>query len=298
MINSNIKRGLKSLYAFFLADKIIGGYTHIKAKDHRVNMFEYHPELDKRKILYNNSPYNLGDHLGYIVATFMLERKGLSLDSWVKKKRHFKCVGSNAFSGFQNATIWGSGLGSIPTRPDRILHHHPLTRLDIRAVRGPLTREIMLKYGHRCPEVYGDPAILLPYIYQPKSVVTHDLLIIPQFSKEVEFREKYPDYYYASMNTNDYKSVIDAITSSRKVITSSLHAIILSDCYGVPSVLFRGLNKKVDFKYLDYYYSTRRRNIKIADSFEEALDMEPLPLPDLKPLQEDIIKTFPYDLWG
>ena len=155
-----------------------------------------------------------------------------------------------------------------------------------------------MKYGHKCPEVYGDPAILMPFIYTPKCKVLHDLLVIPQFYTEAEFREKYPNLYMVSMNTNDYKSVIDAIVSSKKVIASSLHGIILAETYGVPAVFFRGLGKRNDFKYLDYYYSTKRYDIKIADSFEEALTMEPLPLPDLKSLQEGLIKTFPYDLWN
>lgn len=292
-----IKRGCRLLYAYFCADKIIGGYVDVKAQKHRVNLFDYHPEIQKYSRS-NDSRYNLGDYLGFVITNWMLGKKGLSLDSWVKKRKHFKCVGSNVLAGFQNATIWGSGLPYNPIhRPDRFLHYYPFTRLDIRAVRGPLTREIVLKWGHKCPEVYGDPAILMPLIYQPKYEKTHDLLVIPQFVTETEFRENYPDLFMESMNTNDYKTVIDAIASSKKVITSSLHAIILSDCYGVPSVLYRGLKKKIDFKYLDYYYSTGRRNIKIADSFEEALDMTPLPLPDLKPLQEGLLNTFPYDLW-
>ena len=57
------------------------------------------------------------------------------------------------------------------------------------------------------------------------------------------------------------------------------------------------LKKKVDFKYYDYYYSTGRKDIKIAESFEEALTMEPLPLPDLSKMRQDLFDTFPYDLW-
>lgn len=294
---NNIKRGFRLLYAFIIADKIIGEYIHIKAKNHRVNLFDYHLELTKIN-RYNNSRYNLGDYLGFVVASYMLGCKGLSLDTWVKKRKHFKCIGSNILAGFQNATIWGSGLQyTCNHRPDRFLHYYPLCRLDIRAVRGPLTREIVMKWGQKCPEVYGDPAILMPFVYQPKFEIKHDLLVIPQFVSETEFREKYPSFFMVSMNTDDYKSVIDAIASSKKVITSSLHAVILSDAYGIPSVLYRGLHKRVDFKYLDYYYSTGRMNVKIAETFEEAMQMKPLPLPDLKALQEGLIKTFPYDLW-
>lgn len=294
-----IKRVFRLFYAFFIADNIIGGYTNVKAKDNRVNLFDYRPDLQKYS-RYSESRYNLGDFLGFVITDWMLKKKGLSLESWVKQRRHLKCVGSNLYAGFQNATVWGSGIICKPHGHfliNAFLIHYPLTRLDIRAVRGPLTRDLLLKWGQKCPEVYGDPAILMPLIYQPTRQVIRDVLVIPQFVTEKVFREKYPDYDMITMNTNDYKSVTDAIVSSRKVITSSLHAVILSDAYGIPSVLFRGLGKDKDFKYMDYYYSTGRKDIKIADSIEDAMKMEPLPLPDLKDLQEGLLKTFPYDLW-
>lgn len=289
-----VKKILHHLYCYFFADWMIAQYPRVRAHNHRVNLYDYHPEFKDYK-RFNNSRYNLGDSLGIVITQWMLKKRGLSIDSWVKKRKHFNCVGSNVFASYQNATIWGAGVHY--DRKYLFLLRYPFCRFDFRAVRGPLSRKKILEYGHKCPEVYGDPAILMPLIYNPKLEVVHELLVIPQFISEVDFRSKHPELYMVSMNTNDYKEVINAIVSSKKVITSSLHGIILADSYGVPSVFFRGLPPKADFKYLDYYYSTGRRNIKIADSFEEALKMEPLPLPDLKPLQEGLLRTFPYDLW-
>lgn len=206
-------------------------------------------------------------------------------------------VGSNIFSSYQRTTIWGSGVHNKPDFVVKLLHRPPFLKLDIRAVRGPLSRKVLLEYGHKCPEVYGDPAILMPFIYQPNVEKTNDVLVIPQYLTERKFRKEHPDLKIITMNTKDYKMVIDAIVSSDKVITSSLHAIILADAYGIPSVLYRGLNKRVDFKYLDYYQSTGRYDIHMADTFEEACQMDPLPLPDLSSLQRGIMDAFPYDLW-
>lgn len=292
-----INKILVEIYTYFFADRMIGKYYKIKAQNSRVNLFDYHPEFSKGLNRFNDSRYNLGDYLGFVVTSFMLEKKGLSLDTRVKKRKHFYCVGSNVFTGYQFATYWGSGLIREPQITKEFLYQFPLSKFDFRAVRGPLTRKWVMRYGHKCPEIYGDPAILMPLIYQPKHEVKHDLLVIPQFVTETDFRKEHPNLFMVSMNTDDYKLVIDAIVSSKKVVTNSLHAIILADAYGVPSVLFKVPSQKNGFKYLDYYYSTERYDIKLADSYEEAMQMDPLPLPNLESLQEGLLKSFPYDLW-
>ena len=43
--------------------------------------------------------------------------------------------------------------------------------------------------------------------------------------------------------------------------------------------------------------STGRYNVNIADSFEEAMNAVPLPIPDLSGLQNGLLKSFPIDLW-
>lgn len=297
MMKRNIfKLVCRQLYCFFFADRINGKYTQVKAKDHRVNLFDFRPDLEGCECC-QHSRYNLGDYLGFVVAEFMLQKKGLSLDTWVPKKRHMNSVGATIFSSYQSTTIWGSGVHHAEGIFLKCLHYAPIRRLDIRAVRGPLSREVLLKMGHKCPEVYGDPAILMPLIYQPHVEKTDEVLVIPQIRTEAQFRAEHPGLNIMSMNTNDYKAAIDRIASSKKVISSSLHGMILAESYGVPAVLFRGLAKNVDFKYHDYYASTGRYHVPMADTFEEACTMEPPALPDLKPLQEAVMAVFPYDLW-
>lgn len=59
--------------------------------------------------------------------------------------------------------------------------------LDVRAVRGPLTREFLLKKGIACPEIYGDPTLLFP-LYFPEfkkaAKSSRDYSIVPHFSDE------------------------------------------------------------------------------------------------------------------
>lgn len=285
-------------YSFFMADHIIGQYYQIKAKNHRVNMFDYQPMLRRKDVCYNQSRYNLGDYLGFVITSWMLEKKGLSLDTWIPERRHLNTVGSSLLTMFQNATIWGSGVERDGlSRVVLFLSRYPLTRLDIRAVRGPLTRNMMSHLGQKCPETYGDPAILMPLIYNPDVEKCYKHSVVVQFFREKKFRAEHPEEHVISMNTDDYKFVINEIKKSEIVYSSSLHGIILAEAYGVPAVFFRGLPQSIDFKYKDYYASTERMDVHLCDTFEEAQHIEPPTLPDLSALQNGLLESFPYDLW-
>lgn len=291
-----IKYILSEIPYIVRANKINARYLDIPAKKNRVNIFQYHPARFGYN-LFQNSPYNLGDSLGEVIIRFLLDQKGINIDAPISKTRHFYCVGTNIHGAYQDATIWGSGIYPPQSRLEAFLQKLSRRKLDIRAVRGPLTKQVLEKYGHQCPNIYGDPAILMPLIYNPNLEKKYDYIVIPQFIKEKQFRSDHPTEHIISMNTDDYKYVIDEIVSSKMVYTSSLHGIILAESYGVPAVLYRGLELYKDFKFLDYYYSTGRTNITIAESFEEALKMEPQPLPDLSKMRQDLFDTFPYDLW-
>lgn len=300
----DIKKALDEAKSIFNTDNIILYFPNVKAKEHRVNLHVSDMKQNGHIPANDNTrcPYNLGDYFGVIVVNWMLDRKVLSLDDYVEKKKHLLTVGSGAVKSYQNMTIWGSGVErEIPQRIRRFFQKSWYRKLDIRAVRGPMSRAYLMKLGHKCPEVYGDPAILMPLIYSDLTGggkgKKYDISIIPQLVTEQGIREKYPDANIISMNTNDYKSVIDQIVQSKLIISSSLHGVILADSYGVPSVWYRGLGKDIDFKYKDYYASTGRTIENVPTSVEEAMKCEPLPLPDLKPLQEGLLNSFPYDLW-
>ena len=306
-IVSVIREFFHELYCMNFADEYIGRKNyHIKAIDHRVNIYEYHPELiaGYSSHLYNGQPNNLGDSLGKEIIKYLLDKKGIDINVWIHKRKHFFCVGSNIIGGrdsgiYHNATIWGSGVMFSPGRLRYYLQKFSRRKLDIRAVRGPLTREVLQELGHHCPEVYGDPAILMPLLYTPLENVgkRRKNCVICQFYHEKKFREDHPTEYVISMNTDDYRKVIDEIVSSEIVYSSSLHGIILAETYGVPAVFFRGLSKEIDFKYNDWYQSTGRYDVRLSDSFQQALSEIPPPLPDLSTLQKGLLDTFPYDLW-
>ena len=235
---------------------------------------------------------NLGDTLSPIIVEYMLKQQGLSLTQNVSGKKHLYAVGSVLTAGIQDATVWGSGVLNA-----KLTYRLEKRKLDVRAVRGPVTRAILMDYGYSVPEIYGDPAIIMPEIYKAVplknrkkyGLITH---------KDYILNEKYEENEIARLNicTDDYQDFLNRLVSVDVVISSSLHGIILAETYGVPAIL---LKPQVDIiKYYDYYYSTGRINFPIAESIEQAMLIKPAELPELDDIRKKLKMSFPYDIYG
>ena len=272
---------------------------------HRIirNLYSMHGRAKYRKANLEWWPYqeNLGDRLAYVVFEWMINRKKIELNKKLKKTVHLMGIGSIIGMRDFDAIIWGSGIHKTESIK-AIMQNSNYVKYDIRCVRGPVTREILLAAGYSCNECYGDPAILMPLIYQPV-IQKKELpfVIINHFSIDRfnPLGEKYLDYLL-DIKTSDYKMFINKLVKSEKVIASSLHAIILAEIYGIPAVLVKeGIEKEL-MKFYDWYYSTGRYSITMASNIEEAIKMEPMKLPDkelLRRMQNDIMSVFPYDIW-
>lgn len=230
---------------------------------------------------------NVGDALSPVVVSYLKERNGITTDASPKGTAHLYAIGSIIDGAYQNATVWGSGL----LRGKGRYWWRCFRKLDIRCVRGPETRQALLANGYRCPERYGDPAILMPLIYQPQS--QHKRFAYRVIPHMVYGRD-YPNAL--SPLTDDWKSFIDGIVQSELVISSSLHGIILAEAYGIPAILLNDHDMNL-FKYRDYYLSTGRDAFPVARSVQEALSMTPAELPDLETMQKQLMEAFPKDLW-
>ena len=253
-------------------------------------------ELGKNVKLYywrmSSDTENLGDYLSKVVVSHFMPQSVTKRP--FQRTKTLLAIGSILGFRCQDVVVWGSGIISSHESKARYVRY---SDLDIRAVRGPKTRQVMLDLGKKCPEVYGDPAILMPFIYNPEmrekkyrvSLIVHHEhgeLTIP----------KSVDIHRIDISTTDYEKVIDEIVQSDLVISSSLHGIILAETYGVPAVLMLRRDAMV-FKYEDWYYSTGRMNPTIVRSIEEALSAKPMELPDLSNMQKQLLDAFPSDLW-
>ncbi len=240
---------------------------------------------------------NLGDCLSPIVVNWLLRKKGMSLDTGIKGIKHLYAIGSViGMGGSFDATIWGSGLHTKEAI-DKVSKERKLRNYDIRAVRGPKTAEVMRNAGYICPDVFGDPAVLMPEIYKPKDIkVVYDYSVIHHYTKKAD-NISLDSIQEINIQTEEYQQFINKILSSHCVISSSLHGIILAETYGIPAIfLNEGMDNEI-FKYIDWYYSTGRRNIIMATSISEAMKKKPMEIPDLREMKNGLLKTFPYDLW-
>lgn len=180
----------------------------------------------------------------------------------VRNKEVYSIIGSilrhaNKINcGHDNLIVWGSGLISSKDR----LRVRPK---DIRAVRGPLTRDILLKQKYRCPEIYGDPALLYPRFYKPIIPKKYKLGIIPHL---IDRNEDVLNNLIADPDVliidicNGIHNVIDKICSCEKIASSSLHGIIAADAYGIQSTWIKISNNVTGngFKFFDYFASVGR----------------------------------------
>ncbi len=279
--------------------KKIGGYIDSFFNRNRRGINYPNEKTRKKRI---NLEYwnanNIGDQLAPVIYRWICDKYSLDANKKTKKTKHLLTLGSLLGGGDFNATVWGSGIltaSSVDSVRKKALYR----KFDIRAVRGPMTRDVLLSCGYQCPEMYGDPGCLMPLIYDKPVEKKYDVSVALHLNENSKLFNNFGGVHYIDLKTKEYEFFIDEIRASKKIISSSLHGIILAESYGIPAIFLntKGTVEDMMIKYLDWYYSTNRHEVKIAYSIEEALEMEPMEIPDLKEMQQKLMDCFPVDLW-
>lgn len=190
--------------------------------------------------------------------------------------------------------VWGTGCideHNIGDKPKKIY-----------SVRGPHTRDILLKRGWDVPEIYGDPALLFPRVYKPKVGKKYQYGLIPHcvdfFSVDgLKAINRAESLGIKIINiTAGVYEFIDQLLECENILSSSLHGLIAADAYGIPNhrVKLSNLIHGGHFKYMDYYSSVNRKdyqpttldgNLQLRDL--ESLKFDTGDLPDLDLLLEN-----------
>ncbi len=207
--------------------------------------------------------WDRGTNFGDAFNPFLLEMLVGRKVRWVNynySREYLMCAGSILHKANSNAIVWGSGFMSedanVKDVPKKIC-----------AVRGPKTRSRLLELDLSCPEIYGDPALLIPLIYKPKINKKYKLGIVPHYVDKANpllsnFIDQ--DVLILNITMEDQYKFINELLSCEMLVSSSLHGIILADAYKIPSmwIEFSDKVKGNGFKFLDYFLSVKRRDRK------------------------------------
>lgn len=235
------------------------------------------------KIYWYPDEYNVGDTLSRpILELFLPEEKIEQVGP--NERGKLLAVGSILRLMREHDIVWGAGI--MRGKPH-------LVPLDVKflAVRGPLTRGLL--HGGRVPEVYGDPGLLLPLMYRPEVEKKFDLGIVPHYVDRKLVEAKLPSLQFnggepiGSMKiipvSLPWRKFVDEVLSCRRIVSSSLHGIVIAEAYRIPAEWAVYSDKVIGsgFKFRDYFMGTGRR------AYEPG---EPLPpIPDLRRIQSGLL---------
>jgi hypothetical protein len=238
-------------------------------------------------------PKNFGDWIGPYLFERYTGMKPLHCSRGVQAKTTCLFTAGSILRHLKyndRVTVWGSGIISKAdtfAKPRKVL-----------AVRGPLTRERLQSLGYDCPAVYGDPAVLLPKVIPVQQRIRGKIGVIPHF---VEYAD-YINLRSRRVTIIDVRkpvgAVVAEIASCEITYSSSLHGLIVSHAFGVPSIWMEA-TRNLDgdgTKFWDYIASCRvgatQRKSLLASDFAKTDDALAF-LPDQSALQRGLLDNLP-----
>ncbi|MCS0494510.1 polysaccharide pyruvyl transferase family protein [Ancylobacter sp. MQZ15Z-1] len=203
----------------------------------------------------------------------------------------------HTFEGGQ-VHVWGTGCSpwKNPSAPvDRRVAFAPPGHgaIVLHATSGPVAERLMANGGKR-PGLYGDPAWLLPRFYRPRirkkwklgvilhlseladrSYEPHPLPAFERYDVPEEFQD---DVHLITtvtpLGVPALKAKLDEILACERIVSMSMHGLIIAEAYGIPCLYFpplsepRGLGRlaldpegPADLRIVDLYLGLGRRHI-------------------------------------
>ncbi len=212
----------------------------------------------RTKLYYNRNGNNFGDMLSPILVGYMAKEEQ-RFTSYITNGK-LLAIGSILKALKENDIVWGTG-----SMYDQEIISPP--NVEWLAVRGPLTRNLI---DAEVPNVYGDPALLMPKFYTPKKIngnIKYRIGIAPHTIDYYLFK----DLHSPNINVIDLTmpplKVIDELNKCETIISTSLHGIIVSEAYNIPCTWLRVSDniKGGNFKFNDYLLSTGRQATEPVD---------------------------------
>lgn len=237
---------------------------------------------------------NLGDALSAVIVTAISQYqiKRSAFNSNAERLAAVGTIGHALHSG--KVHLWGTGFDMSRDR-NGALNGYTVpenTELVVHAVRGRESAEALRAQGLSVPENYGDPVWFLPKIFPDPGIKTHELGVIVHISEldtptasalvraAIE-RYKIPSELaglvriintYTPATIEGLRSKTEEIISCRRILSTSLHGLVIAETYGIPCAWFGtypgksghlaiGGEQPIDHRIRDFYSGTDRDNV-------------------------------------
>lgn len=292
---------------------------------------------DPIRLIYFSSWPNFGDRLSRSLIEYLTGRgivqanredgELMAVGSLLREDLMFGEENCEIQDNESDMNIWGSGFWNPKIIEGRM--YYPKRRMNIYALRGRLSLDIFKRLGYVSKEfecAFGDPGILFPELVDLTSAKrdSYEVALVPHKLDKEEFKNLYDafvaagvDVRYINVTQNDSFSVIRQMAGAKRVLSSSLHGVILADALHIPNRRIksdiyeqdqRHINSISDFKFADYYSAYGMEapdSIRVNTLLQNPLMVYELVgdddfvLPKLVEAQkQELLSSFPYELYS
>lgn len=287
------------------------------------------------KLHYCKGLENFGDELSVYLVEKITGKPCTYTSQLALDHQTLLAVGSllSACNVHSDALVWGSG--TLRAKPLTVLRNLFPMKLGKRllasrhkkvtcfAVRGPKTRRILHNAQIACPEVYGDPAILLPLFYRPKSVSAPPqqnqrfsgapIGLILHHSQQLrvsaeQLRERgIVTISIFRQGAQQIEAFVDEVCACQKIFSSSLHGVIVAQAYGIPAQWIRlkgsRIHKDDGHKFADYFLGAGQINqqaLEMPNDLEGIVACTQHTPAAILPFEgrEKLLEAFPFEALG
>lgn len=216
-----------------------------------------------------------------------------------KKEKIILAIGSILDRSLPNFHIWGAGyMNKFEKAKGGKLY----------AVRGPYSAEKLHDEGFPLCNTYGDPALLLPLVYNPLIQKKYECGIIPHLKEYEYFKNRFSTMKIINLRNENIEETINQILSCKYIISTSLHGIIVAHAYDIPALWIKKGNIDTDgIKFKDYFASvgipiySGKFDIdellsKSYDQLPEKLKGLMLPHISISKIQRNLISVCPFEI--
>lgn len=218
---------------------------------------------------------NFGDELSYFVNSEIVSPEyRISHSNFDEDVPRMVSVGT-ILHEFTNGEllVWGTGMDRELFDPEKFRSTNP----EIFAIRGKLSFEVLEQSGFITDDcALGDPGLLISRLLPPSPQKKYELGIIPHISNYTDdskdeyifdcFRFPYPPFVKIIPPKLDadepVSQKIDEITECRRILSSSVHGVIVADSFGIPNL----------FMYEDYNIPNGLYSKETPEELEHRID--------------------------